>query len=1077
MRLAPHLRPRLLRVPRDFPRNSHTLTACLSVPVALLLASAGSLSAWCGAISPNEPMPAYAALAGADVVLLSTFDRDGDREGWTPIAGVEGAVVQNGRLALDTTGRDAHLFGPKLDVDAASHQFLGLRCRTNVAGLTQVFFDDAESAEFTAGRMIPISMAATDEFVTYEIDLRDVHWWKGRIDGLRLDPVNREDAQSAHFELDWIALYQAPGRLVPLLPWWRDADTVVLGFENRGGLNDAESVDFVHEGTVIGRLEDVPGTSSRHVELDASALPDEAWVEAVRRGRTIWRGRLVRPFEPAVATSASPSSSIAVGSGAALLRGAGDRSVRLTPIASVTLRDDDGGVTYCEFAPELVGTGPAPIGGGPDDATRTYREVVDVPQRGEVTCTLRVHGGDVAATLESCADLAVLRFEGPRLLQERTPTHALLPGVEYLEAGEFSSDPTLSGPAYGSRETPPAFRVTAPVAALEYDRVAHAAAGDPRQTAWVASVCWGDGETQLASGAAPAVEFRSREGAFSFASVFLPARPFAQVLEDRFATEPQRLAAGDALELRTTYAIDTGTLEEVFERQWLPRTPAPPHLGFATPEERPQHAPRPGAGTRAALEHVMAVSMEAFTRTLYDGAGKWKSHIAIQEPHAPRPEFAAAVVAESARSGRDVYAERIGLERDTSIENLIGTAAEWAGQKRYRAACSVLASMAPDGSIPYEVTAENSKRIAEMSKFHGASGDALGVRGATNAGLIAERAMPLFEYAACTRDPIFVAAAQRALARMNSFTVPRGSQTWEIHADTPDLYAAALCARANLWGWRISGDERHLDEAQRWLRTGLPFLYWWSPAVSGPVGGAHVADGDGEGPDLQVRDAQPFYADVDRPVLPFASIPVFGTSWFAVPWYGIPVQWCGLAWANAARELDAVRPNPAYIRVADGVFRSAANQQADAGYLAGTLPDSWDLATNTSRQPYIVPERLVEYAQRALDEPRTCGIEYVRLEGGDWTHVASRSLLQKVEQHLGRLSISSRFYDGQDASLILGGPRVPLRSVTVDGVELTPGNDVGQYYWVDCGADRAVLVVRWRSRTTDHIDIEIVTES
>ena len=76
-----------------------------------------------------------------------------------------------------------------------------------------------------------------------------------------------------------------------------------------------------------------------------------------------------------------------------------------------------------------------------------------------------------------------------------------------------------------------------------------------------------------------------------------------------------------------------------------------------------------------------------------------------------------------------------------------------------------------------------------------------------------------------------------------------------------------------------------------------------------------------------------------------------------------------------------------------------------------------------------------------------------------------------------RVVLSSRFFGGQDASLILGGTRQPLRAVRVDGVELAQGNGLGQYHWIECGGGRAVLVVRWRSKSTDRIDIETEPES
>ena len=434
-----------------------------------------------------------------------------------------------------------------------------------------------------------------------------------------------------------------------------------------------------------------------------------------------------------------------------------------------------------------------------------------------------------------------------------------------------------------------------------------------------------------------------------------------------------------------------------------------------------------GPGSREAIESIVATSVRAYTETLYDpGTPGWKTHIAVGEPYAPRRSLAAVVLAESLRSGRPELARAIGL----------------------------------DGGVPYDLTPEMAQKIREMTAFYGLSEEDFGERGATNAGMIALFGKPLFEYAATTRDPAFVAAAERALARMNSFTVPRGSQIWEIHMQMPDLYASALCVVADLWGYRMTGDERYLDEAQRWAATGIPFFYFWEPERSRLVRSVHVNDGDGEGPILAERRPAQFYEDVRRQVAPYASIPVFGTSWYAVTWLGIPVQWCGLAWGNAVRDLDRLRPVPHLVRIADGAFRSGANQQCDASYLAGTLPDSWEISSATSRQPYIIPDRLLEYAYRVLDLPWVETFQH-RLIGGAWSHAVSRAALGEPAYDGGTLAIEARFFEGQRASAVIVGSAPPA-AVRVDGVEARDGEDLPSARWLDWG-DRGAVLVRWRS--------------
>ena len=44
--------------------------------------------------------------------------------------------------------------------------------------------------------------------------------WNGTIDRLRIDPIEGKAGHGGQVEIDWIALFQVPARVVPLLPRW-----------------------------------------------------------------------------------------------------------------------------------------------------------------------------------------------------------------------------------------------------------------------------------------------------------------------------------------------------------------------------------------------------------------------------------------------------------------------------------------------------------------------------------------------------------------------------------------------------------------------------------------------------------------------------------------------------------------------------------------------------------------------------------------------------------------------------------------------------------------------------------------
>jgi hypothetical protein len=151
---------------------------------------------------------------------------------------------------------------------------------------------------------------------------------------------------------------------------------------------------------------------------------------------------------------------------------------------------------------------------------------------------------------------------------------------------------------------------------------------------------------------------------------------------------------------------------------------------------------------------------------------------------------------------------------------------------------------------------------------------------------------------------------------------------------------------------------------------------------------------------------------------------------------------------------------PHLVRIADGIFRSAANQQCDSGYLAGTLPDSWEVETARSRQPFIVPDRILEYAYRVLGVPYLGALEYARIDSTRWTHVASRALLGEPRVEKRRLSLTARFYAEQNASVLIGGGSRPSE-VRVNGQFLPAGKGPWKAEWLPGSDGGGSLLVHW----------------
>lgn len=203
----------------------------------------------------------------------------------------------------------------------------------------------------------------------------------------------------------------------------------------------------------------------------------------------------------------------------------------------------------------------------------------------------------------------------------------------------------------------------------------------------------------------------------------------------------------------------------------------------------------------------------------------------------------------------------------------------------------------------------------------------LGTEGESVLGTSAHHALSVAKAARMTGDADLKAAALDVLAKLRRHQVPRGAQNWECPLYEPDLLAAAYAVGANVEAWKLSGDRAYLDEAVRWAKSGLPFLYLWN---------------------------QP-----GRKGMLYASIPVFGTTQFTHPWFGVPVQWNGLVYAYYLRKLAPHDRSFDWVRVADGITASAVHQQYADGPSKGCLPDGFYDQCTRRAPPDINPEDIL----------------------------------------------------------------------------------------------------------------------
>lgn len=285
------------------------------------------------------------------------------------------------------------------------------------------------------------------------------------------------------------------------------------------------------------------------------------------------------------------------------------------------------------------------------------------------------------------------------------------------------------------------------------------------------------------------------------------------------------------------------------------------------------------------------------------------------------------------------------------------------------------------------------------------------------------------------------ATIREALAALDLVTracpagqVPRGAQPWEIPLHCPDILAAARLARANVLGHLLDGHPRRLAEARGWAWSGVPFVY-----LRDPVPGAAVGR--------------------------YATIGVFGaTGWEAPVWIGRPVQWCGLVYAAALRELARIDAPLAgtWNTLAGGITRTGLAMTFPADDpRAGLLPDFWEFAADRGDGPAINPATLQGSLAEAFDAlplvtatrlPGTAG------HGGHVVHVAGR--VSRVVVSDGGATIDLETWPAGPSLVLVTRVTEPPRTVTWNGVAVA-ARIVGDGCLAVGVEGRGTLVVEW----------------
>jgi hypothetical protein len=499
--------------------------------------------------------------------------------------------------------------------------------------------------------------------------------------------------------------------------------------------------------------------------------------------------------------------------------------------------------------------------------------------------------------------------------------------------------------------------------------------------AWEATQTW-DGQA-----IAPGVSFASPDfltlQESHLMQLMLPSVPDGIPEHQRLAEAPIELPAGTTWRLTQFLVAGQPQPDATAALRWYGGL-----LGYPKAEKPPR-----------SFEEEIALCRHGFLVTAWDAENQQARHC-VGWPSANSPGFATLMLmdARAVAKGqvRNDLLERVKLigEKTVREQGAAGLASS--------ACCHTLGwefpyhwGYLPDALEGMRAAAFDSLEHQEpdglWGYYPGKGNEKLGQPGTRTMGICGRHAYLMAKYVAITGDPEVRAGLERALAAMAQFRVPRGAQGWECPILEPDVLASAYAVRAYVWTTMATGDRKWLEQAQFWARTGLPFQYVWD---------------DGQHPGMR-----------------YASIPVFGSTFFTHSWIGLPVQWCGLVYAYGLQELLRFAPDDLWRRQVEGMTISAMWQQwpmDEKPELAGSYPDSYGQWFTVRNGAYINPEniQLNLMALKGLDP----GLRAVPVAlGSALAHVTGPGDVSATAEGTDGLRLEVRYLPGETVYLTVGG--------------------------------------------------------
>ncbi|UVI27525.1 COG1470 family protein [Paenibacillus spongiae] len=1023
-------------------------------------------------------------------VALPSFDWnvDGNAQGWL-LNDLSLIQVSDGVLRTKVSGGDPYFGNESLEgIIGERDKTLTVRMSATAGDYVSIFFATNTAPMYAEVQRIDFPIIADGNMHDYTIDTGDHPEWKGKIIKLRMDLEGGDRAQ-AEFSLDEVRFTSSPAsanltvkRSKPALQAGEEAD-ITFDIRNTGGkaffnpqaeLTVTEGLEIVSPASIVPLEKLRPGGTAsvtwRVKGIAESPASVSVKLSASGYDQSNSAALPVLKAAPAAQQDEQPKKAnafIEQASGNAVLENEHTRIVApkssfgygqyqvyawdesqgwklmasVQPFAAAIVKLADNGAETVSFHPKQAA---ADTRGG-TASLRFQGDVIDSSGRKwtyEFDFILNRDDQQVKTSqrVRADRDAELLNLIGPVLTVGEgsfgaAKDEALFPGLEWLVGDEVSSSKLdVHTPAH-LRLVPHPYKITVPLMAVRQDEHIVSLSWDPKQK-------W-DGVHDL-----PAAKFASPNWVENQNNhvMGLSALSVANGVKENeeLAQTAYPLIANKTITLKAD--ITTAEAESVSEA-----------VSLYVKEEGLPNVPQVNSFAKQ-----VDLGLDAYLRTYWDPVTKGWLHVNIESwgTNQYPSDMTSLMLLGMSDPSRKADVEAVISQSLSAV-----TDKNKLGVPDYHIAQSQASFYVGYMDEALAGLKNNMQGLINSQHSSGAwlygSEDAynppLGSNGTPLLGQTALNAKLLLKYAAMTGNEQAKEAGLKGLSAVEAMgNVPRASQPWEVPLHTPDILASGHTVGAYIQAYKLTGDEAYIDKAIEWAKTGLPFVYTWGVE--------------------------------DRPVMEYATIPIFGASAYNNPWFAVPVQWNGLVYAYELLELVPYDKSGPWKKAADGILASAELQQAsdsDEPWRGG-YPDNWRLITNSRSDTVMLnPEEIVKtiFMQRYVEgkgpkpdvqstvipscnnpKKQDCTNVYVTTLAKVKEHSASHSQ-QKVAFDL--------IYPAGETSYVLVVNREKPKSVSVNGSQLDLQADLnsaasGWKYSEDTG----YLILKLKHAKQDKVKIQ-----